>query len=155
GDIFWRLIQRNFIYVPSVLVRRRHFEEIGLFSEDVPGTEDWDAWLRLAANFSVQALHEPVGVYRDFSPMQMSANRPKMCKSSARTQARALRSHRASEFSESARHRVRSEYLDFLWRYLTDEARRALSQRNIYYAATNYGMAAKLCPRRAIRSSIR
>ena len=98
GDIFWQLVRGNFIYCPSVLVRRSKMEAIGPFSSDVLGTEDWDAWLRLAANSGAAAVQQPVAIYRDFSRAsgQTSSNRPKMCLSSARTQARALRSPRAA-----------------------------------------------------------
>jgi hypothetical protein len=127
GDIFWQLVQGNFIYVPSVLVRRRLFEAIGLFAQDVPGTEDWDAWLRLSAVSRVEAVHEPVGIYRDFSPGQMSANRPKMLSSSARTQAKALRSPRASIIYQDTRRQARSEYLNAIWQGLLDEGKRSFS----------------------------
>ena len=94
GDIFWRLLSGNFIYTPSVLVRKRSFEAVGMFDPDpgLRGTEDWDAWIRLAASYTVRAIDEPVAIYRDFSPTsgQTSSNRPRMCRASARTLAKAL-----------------------------------------------------------------
>ena len=59
GDIFWDLLRDNFIYIASVMVRKQHMEAIGRFSSDVLGTEDWDAWLRLAAICKVGAVQEP------------------------------------------------------------------------------------------------
>jgi glycosyltransferase involved in cell wall biosynthesis len=153
GDIFWELLNGNFIYVPSVLVRRDRFEAIGLFASDLPGTEDWDAWIRLSAANSVEALQEPVAIYRDFSPRsgQMSANRPKMCRSSARTLAKALRSPRALAAEPGTRRRIRSEYADFLWEDLTKEGHKALSERKLYYAAVNFATAMQINPGRAMR----
>lgn len=153
GDIFWQLVEGNFIQIASVLVRRRQIEAIGLFSSDVLGTEDWDVWLRLAAISPVGAVQEPVAVYRRASQKsgQTSSNRPKMWKSSARTQARALRSPRALTANGDTRREVRSKFMDGLWDGLIEDGDRLVSERNLYSAAINYITAIRLHPRRAAR----
>lgn len=150
GDLFWELLKGNFIYVPSVMVRKRHFEAIGLFDLDVPGTEDWCAWIRLAETHAVGALDEPVAIYRDFSraSAQMSSNRSKMCKSSANTLIKALRSPRAQAAAPEIRRKISSEYMNFLWDNLTSDARYALSENRIRYAIRNYVTAFRLNPRK-------
>ena len=153
GDIFWRLVEGNFIYIPSVLVRRRQMEEIGLFSPDALGSEDWDAWLRLAAISRVGAVQEPVAVYRDFSRKsgQTSSNRPRVCKSAARTQARTLHSPRATIAPPAMRRQIRAKFMDGLWGSLIREGNKSLSERDIQYAALNYLTAIHLHPRGAAR----
>jgi len=153
GDIFWQLLRGNFIYVPSVLVRKQRLEAIGLFAQDVPGTEDWDAWLKLAATFTVDAVQEPVGVYRDFTrgSGQMSSNLPRMCKSGVRTHDRALRSSRALAASQEMRREQRCEFMNAVWDALVMEGYNSLSERKLRYAAKNYITAMQLHPKRAAR----
>ena len=153
GDIFWQLVRGNFIYCPSVLVRRSKMEAIGPFSSEVLGTEDWDAWLRLAAISRVGAVQQPVAIYRDFSRAsgQTSSNRPKMCLSSARTQARALCSPRAAAAPQGMRQEIRSQFIDLLWKDLVEQGDKALSDHDIRTAVVNYLTAIRLHPRRAAR----
>ena len=155
GDIFWQLLGGNFIYSPSVLVRRRSFEAVGLFDPDpgLRGAEDWDAWIRLAADYTVDAIDEPVATYRDFSPTsgQTSSNRPRMCRASARTLAKALRSARGLEREPAASKKLWTDYSNLLWENLVREGRRALSARQYHYAATNFATAIQLRPARAAR----
>lgn len=153
GDIFWQLVRENFIYIASVLVRRRQMEAIALFASNVLGTEDWDAWLRLAAISKVGTVQQPVAIYRGASRHsgQTSSNRPKMMRSTARTQARALRSPRALTGDEATRREIRSDTMDGIWSTLIDEGDTALSERNIRYAAMNYITAIQLHPKRAVR----
>ena len=153
GDIFWDLLRDNFIYIASVMVRKQHMDAIGGFSSDVLGTEDWDAWLRLAAICKVGAVQEPVAIYRSFSRQtgQTSANRPRMCKAGVRTQEKALRLPRALAKDWETRRELKSNYRDSVWDNLVREGHRSLSQRNLYYAALNYITAIRLHPRRAAR----
>jgi hypothetical protein len=153
GDIFWKLLGGNFICVPSVLVRRRHFESVGLFDPNLPGTEDWDAWIRLAENHAVDAVQEPVGVYRKSSREsgQMSSNLPKMFKSCARTLAKALRSPRALAAEQDTRRGVRSKFMNLLWEELVRQGNNALADRRFHNAARNYIAAIQIYPSRAAR----
>lgn len=150
GDLFWELLKGNFIYVPSVLVRRRHLCAVGEFDPSLIATEDWDMWLRLAERHPVGAIAEPVGIYRDFlsTSGQLSSNRPNACKSSAMTVIKALNSGRGLEASPEKRRRVRSDYMKFLFELLVAEGRRALSRRNFRYAIDNYMTAIRLDPAR-------
>ena len=153
GDIFWHLLQDNFICASSVMVRRRPMEAIGLFAPDILGTEDWDAWLRLAAISEVGAVREPVAIYRYYSRQsgQTSSHRPKMCVSGARTQAKALRSPRGLKMDRAVRRELKLNYRDSTWENLIREGERSLSERKIYYALLSYATAVRLHPRRAAR----
>lgn len=49
-NIFDQLIERNFIFTPTVMLRRDVLEEVGKFTEDL-FLEDYDLWLRIAQNY--------------------------------------------------------------------------------------------------------
>ena len=68
GDVFWELLERNFISCPSVVFRRSCLYRIGLPGTEIPGIEDWDFWIRLAELFPVVALERPVAIYRRATP---------------------------------------------------------------------------------------
>jgi cellulose synthase/poly-beta-1,6-N-acetylglucosamine synthase-like glycosyltransferase len=61
------LFKRNCVSTSATVVRRRHLNELGGFSEDLQlnGVEDYDLWLRLAnAGCRFAYLHETLGCYR-------------------------------------------------------------------------------------------
>lgn len=55
-DPFLKLILLNFISTPTVMVRKKCFDKIGIFDESLRSIEDRDLWLRIAANFSIACL---------------------------------------------------------------------------------------------------
>jgi glycosyltransferase involved in cell wall biosynthesis len=69
GDIFWELLERNFIPCPAAMFRRRMLFRAGLPEDSTPGIEDWDYWLRIAELAPVLAQAFPVAVYRRASPL--------------------------------------------------------------------------------------
>ena len=129
GDIFWELLKENFITASFVLVRKRHFESVGLFDPALRAAEDWDAWIRLAETYTVDAIQEPVAIYRDFTrgSGQLSSNRPIMCKASAQTLFKALRSRRALAAEPGTLRKVRSELMNTLWDILVREGSFSIS----------------------------
>lgn len=92
GDIFWRLLAYNFIYVPSVLVRRRSLFEVGLFELGLEGVEDWYLWLRLAERQPVVTMEEAVAIYRlaDCESGQMTSNQARMSAASEKAREKAF-----------------------------------------------------------------
>jgi glycosyltransferase involved in cell wall biosynthesis len=64
GDIFEALLCGNFITTTSVMMRRALFEEYGGFDVALSGTEDWDLWLRVAADHEIGFCAEPLVRYR-------------------------------------------------------------------------------------------
>ncbi len=61
GSVCEQLLLSNFIPNSSVIVRRACLEAVGGFSEDreLSGSEDWELWLRIAAQFPVGAIRRP------------------------------------------------------------------------------------------------
>ena len=64
GDIFWRLLERNFIPCLTAVFRRSCLYRVGLLDEAIPGVDDWDLWIRIAEMYEVGATQQPVAVWR-------------------------------------------------------------------------------------------
>ncbi|HVW70813.1 MAG TPA: glycosyltransferase family A protein, partial [Steroidobacteraceae bacterium] len=65
GDIFEPLLLGNFITLSSVLMRKSAFERLGGFEVERRGVQDWDLWLRYAADGGwVGLCREPLTRYR-------------------------------------------------------------------------------------------
>jgi Glycosyltransferase like family 2 len=67
GYVLKELLQRNIIDCPSVLVRRKCFEQVGLFDTTLRSVEDWDMWIRIAARYAIAVTQEPLVYYRQHS----------------------------------------------------------------------------------------
>ena len=63
GDVFWDLMERNFVPCPAVMFRREVLFRTGLPQDTTPG-EDWDCWLHIAEVGRVLAVPRPVATYR-------------------------------------------------------------------------------------------
>lgn len=59
ADIIRVAIEQNIMVINSPLVRRRVFDEVGLFDESLPRADDWDMWLRCALAGKHFAYHDP------------------------------------------------------------------------------------------------
>ena len=153
GDIFWRLIEGNFIHVPTVVVRKEFVERAGLFDTTVPGVEDWLLWLQMTAEHPVMAVREPVSVYRMYnqSSAQLSSNRTRMCTVSARVQAKALSLPRAQEISAAARDKIRQRFLDITSGMLVEEAATAFTRSDYSLVIKDLIAAVRLNPWKVMR----
>jgi len=60
GRIFMHCLPRCAISPSSALLRRRLFDTVGFFDEDLPACEDYDFWLRVTARFPVLFVDEPL-----------------------------------------------------------------------------------------------
>jgi glycosyltransferase involved in cell wall biosynthesis len=71
GDVFLDLLRLgNHVTLSTVMVRRDVFERLGGFRETFRNAEDWDLWIRLAAEHRVAACHEPLVNYRFHAGMK-------------------------------------------------------------------------------------
>jgi glycosyltransferase involved in cell wall biosynthesis len=64
GDVFWELLERNFIPCGSVLFRKSCLRRVGLLDRRSAGVDDWDLWVRIAELYTVEAVARPVMVWR-------------------------------------------------------------------------------------------
>jgi glycosyltransferase involved in cell wall biosynthesis len=65
GWVLNDLFRANFIRTSSVIIRRDCFDKVGLFDEKLKQTEDYDLWLRMAAEYQVGFINESLTVYVD------------------------------------------------------------------------------------------
>lgn len=105
GDVFEPLLRQNFITISSVILRRDWFERLGGFDEALIGTEDWDLWLRYAAEGPVRLCREPLTRYR-WRRSSLTNNLDRMCEGRLRVVRRALASPRGRRLSRAARRQV-------------------------------------------------
>jgi len=65
-DIYYLLLKENIIVGPSgVIIKRKCFNEVGYFREDLYIAEDWEMWLRLAkSNFQLCRIIKPLYQYK-------------------------------------------------------------------------------------------
>ena len=124
GDIFWELLENNFIPMPTVLVRKSALLELGGFNTALPLVEDWDMWLRISERFLVAAVLEPVAIHRkaDADSNQMSSNSSALCKHAIHVQQMALARTRARTAVSTKRRHVRSLLRDRAYKLLIKEA---------------------------------
>ncbi len=86
GDVFARLLYTNFVGNASVpLIRRTSIEEVGAYSTrlralDGEGCEDWDLYLRIAAEYDFAEVNARLVGYRSVAT-SMSANSVSMARS--------------------------------------------------------------------------
>ncbi len=64
-EFFEKLVSGdNLVCCPSAVFRRSVFEQLGRFDPQLPYTADWEMWLRMAMQFDVAYLKEPLVLYR-------------------------------------------------------------------------------------------
>jgi hypothetical protein len=68
GDIFWQLMQWNFVPCLTVVFRRTCLERVGLLDESAAGVDDWDLWVRIAELYPVLATEQAVAIWRQPTP---------------------------------------------------------------------------------------
>lgn len=64
GDVFEKLIYRNFITNSSVVVKKTIYEEFGGYDDNLFTCEDWDLWLRISTKYKIGVCREPLLRYR-------------------------------------------------------------------------------------------
>ncbi len=64
GDVFAKLLVRNFIFTSCVMARRDAVEQAGYMDLAFKFAQDWDLWLKIAARHPVDFAVEPLVLYR-------------------------------------------------------------------------------------------
>ena len=59
-----RLAEEQRIMTPSIVVRREAYEQLGGFDSRLICSEDWEMWVRIAAQYPIWYEVEPLAVYR-------------------------------------------------------------------------------------------
>ncbi|MDX6557520.1 MAG: hypothetical protein QOF72_569, partial [Blastocatellia bacterium] len=69
GDVFWKLLGRNFIPCGGALFRRSCVGRVGLLDDRIPGLDDWDLWVRIAEAYPVLSVEAPMIVWKRSTPV--------------------------------------------------------------------------------------
>jgi glycosyltransferase involved in cell wall biosynthesis len=64
GDVFDRLLIKNFMFTSCVLARREGVEAAGYMDPQLRFAQDWDLWLKMAAKNPIEFAPEPLVLYR-------------------------------------------------------------------------------------------
>ena len=139
GDIFWDLLEDNFIPMPSVLARKSSLLDAGGFNTELKLIEDWDMWLRLSEDHPVAAIAEPVSIYRKASngSEQMCSNSPALLKQALKVQQSALNRPRARSATGKQRRHVQRKFRNRVHDILMTEATNSIHEGNTRSARAN------------------
>ena len=154
GDIFWELLEQNFIPCGSAVFRRSCLMRVGLLDERVPGIDDWDLWLRMAEHFNVTATERPVYSWRRSAPGsgQGSSSGARMVRMAVRQfRERWMRLDRAAQAPRGARRAARHAFSEGMARHLVWEAVRAQAAGRTRQAAGNIFTGLRLLPSAMLR----
>ncbi|HEX8502983.1 MAG TPA: glycosyltransferase [Pyrinomonadaceae bacterium] len=150
GDLFWRLLARNFIPCGSVVFRRACLFSVGLLDCSAAGVDDWDLWVRIAALYPSEALERPVVVWRRPAPGsdQGSARAVEMVELSTRQfQRRWLKLPRAAGADARQRREATRQFSKNMASHLAFEAARSLAYGHFLRAERCALAALRLHPR--------
>lgn len=74
GMIFEYLLKRNIIGIPTMLIRKECLTRVGILNESYKALEDWELALRIAKEYPIGFINEPLYVYNISSSGNVSAN---------------------------------------------------------------------------------
>ena len=152
GDIFWELLEDNFIPMPSVLLRKSSLLAAGGFNTNFDLSADWDMWLRLSERSRVTAVAQPVAIYRkaNAGSQQMCSNSPALCKQSLQVQQSALNRPRARAGTSKQRRDAQRKFRHRVYDILMTEATNSIHEGNPGTARANMWDAFRYCPFKTI-----
>ena len=64
GSVFHSLLIDNFMQIDNFMVRRKDFQKVGYFDEQLQAEEDYDMWLRFSFHFPFTFIQGPVAIQR-------------------------------------------------------------------------------------------
>lgn len=149
GDVFWQLLERNFIACPAAVFRRSCLYRIGLPAATLPGIEDWDLWIRLAELYPAVAIEQPVAIYRRATDnsSQFTSNAAEMVRLITRTHRRRwMELPRAADAPAAKRRNARRQFSRNMANHLIWEAGRSLRHGHFLPARKNILAALRLHP---------
>jgi hypothetical protein len=157
GDVFWRLLGRNFIPCGSVVFRRSCLARTGLLDAAVPGLDDWDLWIRISELYPVIAFEHAVMVWRQSTPS--SEQGTSMAADLVRQSARQFRERwmslrRARDAGQIIRRQARAEFSKNMASHLLWEAVRATKGGRVTQALRNLSVALRLFPLQVARAVV-
>ncbi|MDX2446184.1 MAG: glycosyltransferase [Desulfobacterales bacterium] len=74
GLFFERSLELCLVSPSAVMIKKRLFETVGMFDEDLPACEDYDLWLRINATIPIFLIDEALVIKRGGHADQLSSN---------------------------------------------------------------------------------
>jgi glycosyl transferase family 2 len=150
GDVFWELLEQNFISPITVVARKQIVIGQGGFKSGLGGVEDWDLWLRLTERWPVILAPEAVAIYRRASLQsgQMCSDSISIFRNMLHVQDMALHSQRGLAAPSWRRRQARTRLLRTLYNALLYEAESALAEGDDVMARAKSREALRLRPLR-------
>ena len=72
GMIFIPSLELCLVSPSAVMIRRRLFDQVGLFDEDLPACEDYDMWLRISCRYPIHRMTDALIIKRGGHSDQLS-----------------------------------------------------------------------------------
>lgn len=154
GDLFWKLLSRNFIACGSVVFRRECLSRVGLLDDGIPGIDDWDLWIRIAELYPIVAVDWPVMIWRRSTPA--SGQGTSQAEQLVSLSVRQFREHwmrlpRADEALPKTKQAAWRSFSDNMGEHLIWESARAMRRGRIKQAFRNLSGLSMLHPLTIIR----
>jgi glycosyltransferase involved in cell wall biosynthesis len=73
GFCFESMFKKNGVAVLTALIRKTIIDEIGLFNEELSGTDDYEMWLRVTLKYPIKYIDQTLALYR-FHDSNVSKN---------------------------------------------------------------------------------
>ena len=74
GMIFEPSLALCLVSPSAVMIRKRLFDKVGIFDENLPACEDYDLWLRIAHHYPIYLIDTPLIIKRGGHDDQLSRN---------------------------------------------------------------------------------
>jgi hypothetical protein len=155
GDVFWNLLELNFIPCGAVVFRKSCLTRVGLLDESIAGVDDWDLWIRIAELYGVRALLQPVIIWRQsgFESGQLSSQTARMITLSAHLlRSKWLALPRAAAATARQREAIWHRYRTGGTHYLLWQTAQAFQQGCYRQACRNIFAALRFNPAEVARS---
>ncbi len=158
GDVFWELMEWNFVPCLTAIFRRACLERVGMLDESGTGVDDWDLWVRISELYPVLATEQAVAIWRQPTPTseQFSFRAERMHRRAHRLHRdKWLRLPRAMEASEECRNEAARAFADRATLQMMSEARSRFRSGRAIDSIRLALAAARLYPRAAVRHALR
>ncbi|HEY5883354.1 MAG TPA: glycosyltransferase [Pyrinomonadaceae bacterium] len=148
GDLFWKLLYRNFIPCGSAVFRRSCLSRVGLLDDSIPGLDDWDLWVRIGEIYPIVAVELPVTTWRRSSPGsgQGTSNAGQMVSLSVRQFRRWMKLPRAQAASRQTKRSLWHAFSENMAEHLIWESARALRSAQVGQAMKSLATLPRLHP---------
>lgn len=140
GNVYAQLLLSCFVVSGSnPLIRRQAFIEVGGFDESLAASQDFDLYLRLAAQYDYVAVSSPQVLYR-ISPNSMSTNVHRHETTSLIVRERAFEQSPEALPQALKRHSIANYYKSVLHRFLNapPSQKRGLESARLLWKAVRY-----------------